>query len=279
MFELPARHIVAQNVSLALLEDIGAKDWTGHLIEPTVYAQAEIITREATVICGQAWAEECFRQVEPTISVKWHQPEGAFIEPNTRLCEIAGPAHALLTAERSALNFLQLLSGVASKTKRYVDAVRGTQTHIVDTRKTIPGLRLAQKYAVCVGGGKNQRMGLYDGILIKENHIIAARGLTEAVAQARYLAPSHLPIQVEVETLAQLDEALRAEVNLILLDNMQASEITEAVKRTAGRACLEASGGVDLAKVRALAETGIDRISIGKLTKDIIAIDFSMRFI
>lgn len=276
---LPPHYAIAQHVSSALLEDIGTCDWTANLIDSNNIAKASVFVREPAILCGQAWFDECFRQVNPAVSLCWNQPEGTHIQADTLVCELMGPAPALLMAERSALNFLQLLSAVATETHRYVEAVRGTRARIVDTRKTFPGLRIAQKYAVTIGGGHNQRIGLFDGILIKENHILAAGSINEAVERARCTAPSSLSLQVEVETLDELDEALATGVNLILLDNMPLTIIYEAVKRTAGRACLEASGGVNLTTVRQLAESGVDRISVGKLTKDVCAIDFSMRFL
>ena len=275
---LPAQHLIAHSVSLALAEDIGDKDWTAALC-PNLPGEARIVARETAVLCGQAWLEECYRQIDARCQVQWHVAEGASIANGDVVCTLSGPAQALLTAERSGLNFLQTLSGVATETRRYVDAVAGTRAVIHDTRKTVPGLRLAQKYAVTVGGGANQRVGLYDGILIKENHIIANGSITAAIAAARAIAPPHVTLQVEVENLAELDEALAAACPLILLDNMSLDEMREAVRRSAGRAQLEASGGVDLDSVRAIAETGVDRISVGKLTKDVRAIDFSMRFV
>ncbi|GHD79520.1 carboxylating nicotinate-nucleotide diphosphorylase [Vogesella fluminis] len=275
---LPAQHLIAHSVSLALAEDIGDKDWTAALC-PNLPGEARIMARETAVLCGQAWLEECYRQIDARCRVQWHVAEGAGIANGDVVCTLSGPAQALLTAERSGLNFLQTLSGVATETRRYVDAVAGTRAVIHDTRKTVPGLRLAQKYAVTVGGGANQRVGLYDGILIKENHIIANGSITAALKVARAIAPSHVTLQVEVENLAELDEALAAACPLILLDNMSLDEMREAVRRNAGRAQLEASGGVDLDSVRAIAETGVDRISVGKLTKDVCAIDFSMRFV
>lgn len=275
---LPAAHLIAQSVSLALAEDIGQQDWTAALC-PNTAGAARIIARENAVLCGQAWLEECYRQVDPRCQVQWQAAEGDSIQSGSVVCHIHGPAQALLTAERSGLNFLQTLSGVATETRRYVDAISGTPARILDTRKTVPGLRLAQKYAVTIGGGVNQRVGLYDGILIKENHIMANGSITAALAAARAIAPPHVTLQVEVENLTELDEALAAACPLILLDNMSLDDMREAVRRSAGRAQLEASGGVDLDSVRAIAETGVDRISIGKLTKDVRAIDFSMRFV
>ena len=275
---LPATHLIAKSVSLALAEDIGQQDWTAALC-PNEPGKARIVAREEAVLCGQAWLEECYRQVDARCRINWLVTEGARVSADTVVCEISGPAQALLTAERSGLNFLQTLSGVASETRRYVDAIDGTRARILDTRKTVPGLRLAQKYAVTVGGGVNQRVGLYDGILIKENHIMANGSITGALNAARAIAPPHVTLQVEVENLTELDEALAAHCPLILLDNMSLDDMREAVRRSAGRAQLEASGGVDMDTVRAIAETGVDRISIGKLTKDVRAIDFSMRFV
>ncbi|MEO9382533.1 carboxylating nicotinate-nucleotide diphosphorylase [Chromobacterium phragmitis] len=259
-------------------EDIGACDWTARLIAEDKTGSARVIAREDAVICGQAWFDECFRQVDPRSEVAWLAAEGEKVAAGSELCRISGPARALLTAERSALNFLQLLSGVASETRRYVDAAAGHRARILDTRKTIPGLRLAQKYAVTVGGGDNQRVGLYDGILIKENHIMAAGGVAEAMRQALQDLPHGVTLQIEVESLGQLEEALRNGAKLVLLDNMSLDDMRRAVAISAGRAELEASGGVDLDSVRAIAATGVDRISVGKLTKDVRALDLSMRF-
>jgi len=278
MFTLPPAHHIASLVSQALSEDVGQQDWTALLIEADTHGQARVIAREAATICGQAWFDEAFRQVDGRCQVKWRVTEGQHVAADTVLCEITGPARALLTAERTALNLLQTLSAVASETRRYAELIAGTRARILDTRKTLPGMRLAQKYAVTVGGGVNQRIGLYDGILIKENHIMAAGSITQALQRARELAPPQVSIQVEVENLAELQEALSAGCTLILLDNMSLDDMREAVRLSAGRALLEASGGVDFGTVRAIAETGVDRISIGKLTKDVRAIDLSMRF-
>ncbi|MEN3031503.1 carboxylating nicotinate-nucleotide diphosphorylase [Chromobacterium amazonense] len=278
MTALPAPHLIAQQVGQALAEDIGQCDWTARLIPADKIGSARVIAREDAVICGQAWFDECFRQVDPRCEVEWRVKEGDKVSADSELCRIAGPARALLTAERSALNFLQLLSGVASETRRYVDAAAGHRARIHDTRKTVPGLRLAQKYAVTVGGGANQRIGLFDGILIKENHIMAAGGIAAAMEQALADLPPGVTLQIEVETLAQLEEALRHGATLILLDNMSTEQMRQAVELTAGRAQLEASGGIDLDTVGAIAATGVDRISVGKLTKDVRAIDLSMRF-
>lgn len=274
----PASHLIATDVSRALAEDIGAGDWTARLIAGKASGEARVITREAAVLCGRPWFDECFRQIDPRVRIDWLAAEGDTLAAGQTLCALEGPARALLTGERSALNFLQLLSAVATVTRRYVDAVAGTRARILDTRKTLPGLRLAQKYAVTVGGGDNQRIGLFDGILIKENHILAAGGIAAALSSAAALAPAGVGIQVEVETLDELDQALAAGATLILLDNMDLATMREAVARAAGRAALEASGGVGFDTVAAIAATGVDRISIGRLTKDIRAIDLSMRF-
>lgn len=273
----PASHLIATDVSRALAEDLGAGDRTAQLIAGHASGDARVITREAAVLCGRPWFEECFRQIDPRVRVHWQVDEGAALAAGQTLCTLEGPARALLTGERSALNFLQLLSAVATVTRRYVDAVAGTRARILDTRKTLPGLRLAQKYAVTVGGGDNQRIGLFDGILIKENHILAAGSIAAALSSARALAPAGVSVQIEVETLDELDQALAAGATLILLDNMDLTSMREAVTRAAGRAALEASGGVGFDTVAAIAATGVDRISIGRLTKDVRAIDLSMR--
>ncbi|BBD77300.1 carboxylating nicotinate-nucleotide diphosphorylase [Hydrogenophilus thermoluteolus] len=270
---------IARNVAAALTEDIGSGDLTAKLIDPDKEARGRLISREPAILCGQAWFETAFRLLEPEAMILWFVREGESVEPNQPVCEIESRARTLLTAERTALNFLQLLSGVATQVHRYCRAVEGTAAKIVDTRKTIPGLRLAQKYAVQVGGGTNHRIGLYDGILIKENHIIAAGGIRQALEAAQRIAPSNVFIQIEVETLAQLHEALACGAKMILLDNMSLEEMAEAVRITQDRAELEASGGVDLERVRQIAATGVHRISIGRLTKDIRAIDFSLRHV
>jgi nicotinate-nucleotide pyrophosphorylase (carboxylating) len=273
---LPLTAEIERNVRLALEEDIGSGDLTAQLIPADQVATATVISREEAVLCGSAWFEACFRLLDKNIRIQWHAEEGAHIHPNQMLCEISGNARTLLTAERCALNFLQTLSGVATVTRRYVDAIAGTPAAVLDTRKTLPGLRLAQKYAVTVGGGRNQRIGLYDGILIKENHIVAAGGIRHALAAAKKTAAA-VPIQIEVETLEQLQTALDAGANLILLDNFPPELMREAVTLTADRAQLEASGNITLDNVRTVAETGVQRISIGSLTKNVKALDLSMR--
>lgn len=268
---------IERSVSAALAEDIGTGDRTAQLVPADRRAHAIVICRALAVLCGRAWFEACFRRLDPEVKVAWHAAEGDRIAAATRVCEVQGSARALLTGERTALNFLQTLSAVATATREFVDAVAGTRAAIVDTRKTLPGLRLAQKYAVRTGGGINHRIGLFDAMLIKENHILAAGGVAAAIRQADKMAPPEVWMQIEVETLDQLREALAAGATMILLDNMSLDEMREAVRITAGRAQLEASGGVTLETVRAIAETGVDRISIGSLTKDIRAADFSMR--
>ncbi len=270
---------IQRNIAASLAEDIGTGDLTARLIAPETEARGRVITREDAVICGTAWFDATFAALSPAAVVNWHVKDGDTVKAGTVLCDIIARARVLLTAERSALNFLQLLSGTATVTRRFVDAVAGTGATIVDTRKTLPGLRLAQKYAVGIGGGSNHRVGLYDGILIKENHIIAAGGIGEVVRLARSIAPSNVFIEVEVENLTELKDALDAGVTMVLLDNMSLADMREAVAMNAGRAQLEASGGVDLERVRAIAETGVDRISIGTLTKDVRALDLSLRHV
>ena len=269
---------IERNVRAALAEDVGSGDLTALLTSADSTASATVVSRGDAVLCGQAWFEACYSQLDHRTRVNWDIAEGACAAPGTVICSLTGPSRALLTAERTALNFLQLLSAVATITRRYVDAVAGTRAAIVDTRKTLPGLRLAQKYAVRTGGGVNHRIGLYDGILIKENHIAAAGGVAAALDAARKIAPPGIWIQIEVETLEQLQVALNCGACMILLDNMDIGTLRAAVGLAAGRAELEASGGITLENVRAVAETGVDRISIGSLTKDVAAADLSMRF-
>ena len=264
-------------VRSALAEDIGAGDLTARLVPASQQAEAQVISRESAIVCGMAWFEACFRQIAADTEIAWQVAEGEPVQANQLLCEIRGNTRALLTVERVALNFLQTLCATATITRQYVNAVAGTQAKIMDTRKTLPGLRLAQKYAVTVGGGMNQRIGLYDGILIKENHIAAAGGIA-AVLQAARAIDRQVPIQIEVETLQQLQTALDAGAKLILLDNFSLQDLRDAVTLNAGRALLEASGGIDLDNVRDIALTGVQRISIGALTKNVRAIDLSLRF-
>jgi nicotinate-nucleotide pyrophosphorylase (carboxylating) len=268
---------IERNVADALAEDIGDGDLTGLLV-PNDHRTARITVRENAVLCGVLWFEAVMQRVDASIRVEWMYAEGERMTADTPAVLLHGPARALLTAERNGLNFLQLLSGVASATRRYVDAVEGTHARILDTRKTLPGLRLAQKYAVRVGGGANQRLALYDGILIKENHIAAAGGVGPAMDAALALNAG-VPIQIEVETLAQLETALAHKAESILLDNFTFDAMRDAVRLTGGRATLEVSGGVNFDTVRTIAETGVDRISIGALTKDVRATDYSMRLI
>ena len=269
---------IENNVAAALAEDIGSGDWTAQLIAADSHATASVICRDDAVVCGAPWFDACFRKLDPGSQIEWAVAEGSKVSPGQLLCTVRGTARALLTAERTALNFLQLLSAVATATRRYVDAIAGTRAKIVDTRKTLPGLRIAEKFAVRIGGGANHRIGLYDAILIKENHIAAAGGIEAALLEAARIAPAGVWTQIEVENLVQLRRAISAGAKMILLDNMTLAQMRKAVGIAAGRAELEASGGITLAKVRAVAETGVDRISIGSLTKDIKAIDLSMRF-
>jgi nicotinate-nucleotide pyrophosphorylase (carboxylating) len=268
--------LVNQSVLTAMLEDIGSGDLTAQLIPETNTAEATIISREDATICGIDWVNACFQYMNKDITIKWLVNEGEKVTANQILCKISGNARAILTAERTALNFLQMLSAVATHTRKYVLAVSGTKVEILDTRKTLPGLRLPQKYAVTVGGGSNQRLALYDGILIKENHIAAAGSIAAALAQAAKLS-KNTSIQIEVENLDELQQALTAGATSILLDNFAIADMHEAVAINQGRAALEASGNVNLDSVRAVALTGINRISIGALTKNIRAIDLSLR--
>lgn len=266
------------NLLSALLEDVGSGDLTGLLVPDGGRSTARVIVREDAVLCGAPWFEGVMNCMQAGIEIDWQYAEGDMMKADSVVCTIEGPARALLTAERAALNFLQLLSGVATATRKYVDVIAGTRAAILDTRKTLPGLRLAQKYAVRVGGGQNQRLALYDGILIKENHIAAAGGITNAVLAAKRLDKG-VSIQVEVENLDELAEALAAGAESILLDNFSNEMMREAVTINAGRALLEASGGINFDTVRAIAETGVNRISIGSLTKDIRATDYSLRIV
>lgn len=278
-FSPEAIHKLAQvDAVRALAEDIGAGDLTAGLVDAHAQARAQVLARESAVICGRAWVDAALFALDPQAKIIWHVQDGERCEANQIVFEMSGNARALLSAERTCLNFLQLLSAVASKTALYVSQVTGTSAKIVDTRKTLPGLRLAQKYAVLTGGGTNHRVGLYDAVLIKENHIAAAGGIAKVLQRAAEVAAQADFVEIEVETLAQLNEALNAGARMVLLDNMSFPTLREAVRLNAGRAVLEISGGVTLDGLRALAETGVDRISIGTLTKDVQAIDFSMRF-
>lgn len=273
--------LAAADVRRALEEDMGAGDLTAGLIAPARRSHARVLAREAAVICGLPWVEATLQQLDPQAELNWHVRDGQPCSANQVVLEIKGQSRALLSAERTLLNFLQLLSAVATKTAIYVQTVQGVagnRAKIIDTRKTLPGLRLAQKYAVRCGGGSNHRIGLYDAVLIKENHIAAAGGVTAVLQRAAEVAARATFVEIEVETLAQLQEALEAGAQMILLDNMDLEQLREAVRVTAGRAVLEVSGGVGLDTVAGIAATGVDRISIGALTKDIKAVDFSMRF-
>lgn len=269
--------LVRADVARALAEDLGAGDLTAALIDPARRARARVLAREAAVLCGAPWVDAALRALDPGVQLSWHVAEGQRCAPGQVVLGVEGQARALLSAERTALNFLQLLSAVATKTRAYVEQVAGTRARIVDTRKTLPGLRLAQKYAVRVGGGVNHRAGLYDAVLIKENHIAAAGGVAAVLRAAGPVAARAQFVQIEVETLEQLGQALAAGASMVLLDNMPLPMLREAVRINAGRAILEISGGVTLAGLRELAETGVDRISIGTLTKDVQATDFSLR--
>ena len=281
-FPYPLAEEISRNVAAALAEDIGAGDLTASLIPAKRRVEASVITREAGVLCGTAWFDRCVSELDPTARVEWQAQDGERITPNQLLCRISADARALLTAERSALNFLQLLSAVASKARIYADAIAGTKAQVVDTRKTLPGLRIAQKFAVRCGGGGNHRLALWDAILIKENHIMAAGGIVEALEAAQSVAQAASErckfIQIEVESLAELETALSAGAKMVLLDNFSLEMMREAARINAGRAILEASGNVTLETLRGIAETGVDRISIGALTKDVKALDLSMRF-
>jgi nicotinate-nucleotide pyrophosphorylase (carboxylating) len=275
---------IPETVDRALVEDVGGGDLTAQLIPAGRQARAQVISRETAVLCGQAWFDETFRQCDPSIRVQWQAQDGGMVAPNQVLCMIEGSARPMLTAERTALNFLQMLSGTATQVRRYADKVRGTRAKILDTRKTIPGLRAAQKYAVRCGGGHNHRQGLYDGILIKENHIIAA-GSIRAAVEAAFRLEAGVPVQVETENLAEVEEALQAGADMVLLDNFPIHQLSTAVRLRqrfrlpdGSYPLFEASGNVDLSNVRLVADAGVDRISIGGLTKNVTAIDLSMRF-
>jgi nicotinate-nucleotide pyrophosphorylase (carboxylating) len=268
-----------EQVARALAEDLGSGDLTATLVPAGRRGRARIITREGAVLCGRPWVDEVFRQVDPAVRVEWYADEGSAVVPDQLLCRLDGPARGLLTGERTALNFLQSLSGTATTTRRYVDLLAGLPCRILDTRKTIPGLRRAQKYAVRCAGGSNHRMGLYDGILVKENHIMAAGSIAAAVAAARE-AGHGVPVEVEVETLDELRQALDAGADMALLDDFTLGQLREAVRRNAARErrlALEASGGITLDNVREVASTGVDYISTGAITKHVKAVDLSMR--
>jgi nicotinate-nucleotide pyrophosphorylase (carboxylating) len=272
---------LAEQVARALVEDVGTGDLTAALVPAGRNGRATVITREAAVLCGRPWFDEVFRQLDPAVRVHWAAAEGADVVPNQLLCRLEGPARSLLTGERSALNFLQTLSGTATVARRYAAVVAGLHCRILDTRKTLPGLRRAQKYAVRCGGGSNHRMGLYDGILVKENHIMAAGSIAAAVAAAR-ASGARVPVEVEVETLDELRQALDAGADMALLDEFSLDDLRAAVAMSRshprGPIKLEASGSVTFETLRAIAETGVDFVSIGSLTKHVRAVDLSMRF-
>ncbi|MBA2654616.1 MAG: carboxylating nicotinate-nucleotide diphosphorylase [Gammaproteobacteria bacterium] len=268
---------VRRAVTLAIDEDVGTGDITAQLLQSNKIVAAEIITREAAVMCGAPWVEEVYRQLDPGITIKWLVEDGQKIAPTQLLCTLQGPATSLLTGERIALNFLQTLSGTATTTRRFVERLQHSKTQLLDTRKTIPGLRNAQKYAVQCGGGNNHRLGLYDAYLIKENHIIACGSITQAIDTAKVLHPGKT-VEVEVENLTELEEALTAGADIVMLDNFEIASIDEAVKITKGRAKLEVSGNVTEERLPEIAATGVDFISVGSLTKHVRAVDLSMRF-
>lgn len=267
---------IEANVRRALLEDVGSGDITAQLIPAERLAKATVISRDAAVIAGMAWVDAVFRQLDPRVAVHWQVVDGDRVKPDQPLFHLEGPARSLLTGERSALNFLQMLSGVATKSQHYADMVADTQVQLLDTRKTLPGLRLAQKYAVTCGGCHNHRIGLFDAFLIKENHIAASGGIAQAISAAHKIAPGK-PVEIEVESLSELRQALNAGADIVMLDELSLDDMREAVKINAGRAKLEASGGINDQTLRVIAETGVDYISIGSLTKDVKAVDLSMR--
>jgi nicotinate-nucleotide pyrophosphorylase (carboxylating) len=267
---------IEANVRRALLEDVGGGDITAQLIPAERLAKATIITRDNCTIAGTAWVDAVFRQLDPRVAVHWHVTDGQQAVADQPLFHLEGPARSLLTGERTALNFLQMLSGVASRARHFADLVADTDVKLLDTRKTLPGLRLAQKYAVTCGGCHNHRIGLYDAFLIKENHIAACGGIAQAITTAQRIAPGK-PVEIEVESLAELAEALEAGADIVMLDELSLDDMREAVRLTAGRAKLEASGGISDSTLRIIAETGVDYISIGAMTKDVKAVDLSMR--
>ncbi len=267
------------SVQQALAEDIGSGDLTAALIPAATQLRAQILSREAGILCGQGYAETTFAALSSTIQMHWQIAEGASVAPDQVLCILEGPARALLSGERTALNFLQTLSGTATQVRAYVDALGGHKTRLLDTRKTIPGLRQAQKYAVRIGGGHNHRLGLYDGILIKENHIAACGSITAALQAARQIAPALTRIEVEVENLLQLEEALTAGTDMVLLDNFPLEDLRHAVQRVAGRLPLEASGNIGVHNIAAVAATGVDFISVGSLTRNLRSLDLSLRYL
>lgn len=275
---LPAKDLIVNQVRLALAEDLGDGDRTAALLPENQVSRVELITRQEAVICGSAWFEEVFRQLDSRVAIVWQVEDGDLVSQGDLVCRIQGPTRALLTGERTAMNFLQTLSGTATRAHRYSQVVADLKVRLLDTRKTLPGLRLAQKYAVRCGGCHNHRLGLYDAILIKENHILAAGSIAAALHAAHALAAG-VPVEIEVESLAEVEAALAAGATHLLLDNFSLDQMRAAVSLVAGRARLEASGGITLDKLRAIAETGVDEISIGELTKDLESVDLSMRFV
>lgn len=269
--------LIAEQVRQALEEDVGSGDITASLIPAAQKAQAHVLTREAAIVCGCAWVDEVFQQLDPTVKIQWQVKDGDHVLPNQTLCELKGPARTLLSGERVALNFLQTLSATATATHRYVELLKGLSTKLLDTRKTLPGWRHAQKYAVCCGGGHNHRMGLYDAFLIKENHIASCGSITHAIQEARKNYPGKV-IEVEVENQEELNEALENKVEIILLDNFSLAQLKQAVAKVNDQCKLEASGGIDASNLREVALTGVDYISVGAITKNIQAIDLSMQF-
>lgn len=269
---------IQDNITVALAEDIGAQDITASLIPSDQQSIARVLTRESMILAGRPWVDRLFEQLDPQVTVTWLAEEGSRLAANQPFLQLSGSARSLLTGERAALNFIQTLSAVATKVAHYVAIIDGLPTQILDTRKTIPGLRIAQKYAVTVGGGKNHRIGLYDAFLIKENHIAACGGIAQAIATARQIAPSK-PVEVEVENFDELEQALDAGADIVMLDNFSLDDMRHAVKHVAGRCKLEASGNITDQTLRAVAETGVDYVSMGTLTKDVQAIDLSMRFV
>ncbi len=274
----PPIHLIEKHIQAALIEDVGPGDLTAALLPAEDRAAADIVSREAAVLCGQPWVDAIFRALDPDVAIDWLAADGERIAPGQTLCRLHGPLRALLTGERTALNYLQTLSGTASRARRYADAVAGLGVRILDTRKTLPGLRLEQKYAVRCGGCHNHRMGLFDAVLIKENHILAAGSIAAAVAAARAHGAGDW-VEVEVESIDELQQALEAGAERVLLDNMGLADLRRAVAVTAGRAALEASGGITFDRLRTVAETGVDAISVGDLTKGVAAVDLSMRLV
>ena len=278
MKKLPPRHLIAEQVRQALAEDIGTGDLTATLVPDNDTTRATLISREPAVVCGIAWVQEVFDQLDSDINIDWLSHDGDDVISEQAWCTIQGPSRGILTGERTALNFLQLLSGTATATKRMVDQLEGTGAQLLDTRKTVPGLRLAQKYAVCCGGGTNHRLGLYDGILVKENHIRAAGSVTEAVTAALAHSNDVSLIEVEIESVAELSQALTAGAQRLLLDNFSLAQLRRAVQINAGQAQLEASGNVTAKTIREIALTGVNFVSSGTMTKNIHAIDLSLQF-